>query len=261
MSTPSPLTRRRRLSPAPPENTIGSNVSDSAGLPEPGSDPLASPVRLANLPAEPIDRFELIWPSGDIDEQFGATISEPFPHPDMDRPGPTARLAGRGAMRAKSATVSLPDPQPVASDQGGTTAVVDEDLERWLADDVEQEAITDEVVLAVRRAVASIETGSLAARRRLVEVNPGELGGERLNVPAGLPGRVAVRSDGTDAVLPVGRLANVPGSSVFDNLPLMQPPLIVDDHPSMPIEERSHGHGEGQRSSALRRLIGSIRRR
>ena len=67
----------------------------TAGLPEPGSDPLASPVKLSPLATEPIDHFELIWPSGDIDEQFGAETDEPFPHPDIDRAGVTARLVGR----------------------------------------------------------------------------------------------------------------------------------------------------------------------
>jgi hypothetical protein len=118
-----------------------------------------------------VSGFELIWPSGDIDEQFGGQVDEPFPNPDIDRAGPTARLVRDGVAR------TLTDPIPDV--EGGDTAVVttersepvvaDEDLERWLADEAGQEEITDEVVLAVRRAVASIETGSLAARRRLVE--------------------------------------------------------------------------------------------
>ncbi|HZI45129.1 MAG TPA: hypothetical protein VFD53_07915, partial [Ilumatobacter sp.] len=61
----------------------------TAGLPEPGSDPLASPVKLSPLPTEPMDHFELIWPSGDIDEQFGSQTTEPYPHPDIDRAGVT----------------------------------------------------------------------------------------------------------------------------------------------------------------------------
>ena len=55
---------------------------------------MASPVKLAPLAPEPPDHFELIWPSGDIDEQFGSESPEPYPHPDIDRAGVTARLVG-----------------------------------------------------------------------------------------------------------------------------------------------------------------------
>jgi hypothetical protein len=230
---------------------------DTAGLPTPGTDPLAAPVRLSPLPPEPIDRFELIWPSGDIDEQFGAQVDEPFPNPDIDRAGPTARMVRDGVART---ITDLPEPD------GGDTAVVttersepvvaDEDLERWLADEAGQEEITDEVVLAVRRAVASIETGSLAARRRLAE-SPSE----HSELSAGmartaLPGRLAVRSETSDAVA-APRVTPVGGASVFDNLPASPESTSLSE---APVDD-SAAPSEPQRTSALRRLIGSIRRR
>jgi hypothetical protein len=256
-----PASREPAETPATAADQDWIDRLDTAGLPEPGSDPLASPIRLSQLPAEPIDRFELIWPSGDIDEQFGSTISEPFPHPDMDRPGPTARLVRGGAVRATSATVSPPEPEPVVAEQSGTT-VVDDELERWLADEDQQEAITDEVVLAVRRAVASIETGSLAARRRLSETPAGELNGESYGQPSPLPGRIALRSE-SDSVT-VGRATPMPGSSVFDKLPLAETSGPIDDGENAgPLDapEVNGTNGEVQRTSALRRLIGSLRRR
>jgi hypothetical protein len=213
------------------------------GLPEPGSDPLASPVRLAPLPAEPSDRFELIWPSGDIDEQFGAQLDEPFPHPDIDRAGPTARLVRQGARRGieggADPTVVIPS-EPVA----------DEEIERWLADDTGRDMITDEVVLAVRRAVASIETGSLASRRRLADASNSEVT---------LPGRVAVRGDAAESVVPSVRTGAVNGSSVFDKLPAIDPLLNSDAQRLAAPPDVAEG--EAPRASALRRLISSIRRR
>ena len=215
----------------------------ATGLPEPGSDPLASPVRLAPLPAEPSDRFELIWPSGDIDEQFGAQLDEPLPHPDIDRAGPTARLVRQGARRASEPcaepTVVIPS-EPVA----------DEEIERWLADETGRDTITDEVVLAVRRAVASIETGSLASRRRLADASNSEVT---------LPGRVAVRGDAAESVVPSVRNGAVNGSSVFDKLPAVDPLLNSDGQ--RPAGPPDGAKDEAPRASALRRLIGSIRRR
>ena len=154
---------------------------------------------------------------------------------------------------------------PVADVEGGDTAVVttersepvvaDEDLERWLADEAGHEEITDEVVLAVRRAVASIETGSLAARRRLVEV-PSEHSELSVGVGrAALPGRLAVRTESTEA-LAAPRGSRVGGASVFDNLPASDSETSSESHVDAPAGER-----EPHRTSALRRLIGSIRRR
>ena len=220
----------------------------TAGLPHPGSDPLASPVKLAPLAPEPPDHFELIWPSGDIDEQFGSGSPEPFPHPDIDRAGVTARLVGRRPRVA-------PDPDIEAALAPASPS--GDSLDSWLADEQGRDAITDEVVLAVRRAVASIDTGSLAARRRLVETpatgsaDRGSAGG-----PVTLPGRVAVRTDSPE-VMPVAR-GHVSGSSVFDNLPPIEPAPATTEAAT---EAANATTDENHRTGALRRLIGSLRRR
>jgi hypothetical protein len=137
----------------------------------------------------------------------------------------------------------------------------DATLEAWLGDESGREAITDEVVLAVRRAVASIDTGSLAARRRLAEV-PTVSQPAETPLAAGavtLPGRVAVRTDSPE-VIPQPARGHVSGTSVFDNLPPIDPTGSGGEGPAEPGEAGDEG-GEPHRASALRRLIGSLRRR
>jgi hypothetical protein len=227
------------VTPTPADDWIAR--LDTHGLPEAGSDPLAAPVRLAPLGVEQVDRFELIWPSGDIDEEFGGRLDEPNPHPDIDRAGPTARLVRDGTARLwadPSPSLAPPEPRPS----------VDEEIEHWLADEAERDLITDEVVLAVRRAVASIETGSLAARRRLADVSSDP------ELPA-LPGRVAVRSDSPDVVWSARSVeASAGAASVFDTLPEPGSEVVLAPPPT-------EAAAEPQRTSALRKLIGSIRRR
>jgi hypothetical protein len=129
-------------------------------------------------------------------------------------------------------------------------------LEDWLGDEHGRDAITDDVVLAVRRAVASIDTGSLAARRRLAEAPVGVLPAETQIAagPVTMPGRVAVRTDSPD-VMPAAR-GHVSGTSVFDNLPpVEQPPAPADG------QDTATDGADNQRTGALRRLIGSLRRR
>ena len=240
----------------PPAGPVGGGSDwidhlTTSGLPERGSDPLASPVKLAPLAPEPPDHFELIWPSGDIDEQFGSESAEPYPHPDMDRAGVTARLVSRRPRVAPE-----PSPQPAAALPTASLPSSDT-LEAWLGDEHGRDAITDDVVLAVRRAVASIDTGSLAARRRLAEAPTIALAPEP-PVAAGqltLPGRVAVRVDTPEAV-PAAR-GHVSGTSVFDNLPVTDPPMAPGEITTDAAAESDEPH----RTSALRRLIGSLRRR
>jgi hypothetical protein len=244
-------------SPAPvPEHVIDPTGADdwierleTDGLPEVGSDPLASTKHLPTLPVEPADRFEVIWPSGEIDEEFGATdVAEVGDHhPDLDRAGPTARVARAHEPVAPSAAeppVAAGDEPIVPGDPGA-------------GDDTEP--LTDEVVLAVRRAVASIETGSLATRRRLADTPPDES-------PPGaelpLPGRIAARTEYNDWAPGVTSTGVTPPTtrSVFDNVPIDLPGTSSDVNQAdqavcapvtVPVE----------RTSALRRLIGSLRRR
>jgi hypothetical protein len=72
-----------------------------------------------------------------------------------------------------------------------------------------------------------------------------------------LPGRVAVRTDSPE-VVPVAR-GHVSGTSVFDNLPpVEQPPTNDEAADTVAADDDA---GDGHRTSALRRLIGSLRRR
>jgi hypothetical protein len=74
-----------------------------------------------------------------------------------------------------------------------------------------------------------------------------------------LPGRVAVRGDAAESVVPSVRNGAVNGSSVFDKLPAIDPLLNSDgQRPPAPPDGVD---GVAPRASALRRLIGSIRRR
>lgn len=226
--SPSPETAELPAAPVSSEPAAALSISADwierlawAGLPEPGSDPLTPAKRLPSLTVEPLDRFELIWPSGEVDEQFGASDTAPpgDRHPDLDRAGPTALV-----HRPSSAPDPLGEP-PVVH-------VAPED------------EVTDEVVLAVRRAVASIETGSLAARRRLADAPTGEAVRGVDLVP---PGRVAVRDD--------LRVRSSPGAarSVFDE-PVTTP--SDDDGVAEPVRDQPT-----ERLGALRRLIAGLRRR
>lgn len=202
------------------------------GLPE--QDPLAPPKPLPQLPVEPVGRFELVWPSGEIDEEFGTvdSVAGEGHDPDADRVGATARLARPGP----APEAPVPTETPATPDDG------------W-HDEGEP---TDEIVLAVRRAVASIEVGSLAARQRLADSRPLRSGppafpdqADAAGVPE--PGRVAVRAGRNDwSRRTVTR-------SVFDE-PVVEPE-VVEPEPAPVAED----HRE-RRAGALRRLISSLRR-
>ena len=104
-------------------------------------------------------------------------------------------------------------------------------------DDHDQDVdATDDVVMAVRRAVASIETGSLAARRRLVEQPVGDATlGQRTAPQPNLPGRLAARSE---SGMPSGGLAvrvmRPVSGSVFDDVPITGAKRAID----VPLESR-----------------------
>lgn len=204
------------------------------GLPE--DDLLGSPAPLPRLPIEPVERFELVWPTGEVDEQFGAveSVVGDGHDPDADRVGATARLIRPGPVPEEPA-----DPE------------VDDLPTRTTVDPSVDSDESDEVVLAVRRAVASIEVGSIAARQRwadtgqLRDAAPLTDGDDLPGVPE--PGRVAVRSGRNDwSRRTVSR-------SVFDE-PAVQPePAVPEPSPT------AHDHHD-RRTGALRRLISSLRR-
>lgn len=208
----------------------------SEGLPD--TDPFAAPKPLPRLPIPPVDRFELVWPSGEIDESFGAvdSVVGEGHDPDADRVGATARL-GRPLPDAghDHPTPAAPAGQGAGDLAGQVPASADE--------------ISDEVVLAVRRAVASIEVGSLAARQRLADrhVDLGTFSGDGPDaVPA--PGRVAVRSGRNDwSRRTVTR-------SVFDEPAIELSPTSALEPQDDVADQRE------RRAGALRRLISSLRR-
>jgi hypothetical protein len=176
--------------------------------------------RLPALPVRPLESFEMVWPSGETVDVVDDDRADTSADVDHDRVGPTARV-----------------PFPNGSARpGGATADRDPDA----ADKTDDRTPDDEVSpLAVRRAVATIDTGSLEARRRLVDVS------SEATTP---PGRLAVQRDSS-----VWRSANAaPTTSVFDELPVdANEPTDQADTPA------ADHHG---RSNALRRLIDSLRR-
>jgi hypothetical protein len=236
----------------------------TVGLPERGSDPLASPIRLPGLFTEPIDRFEMIWPSGEVDEQFGIALTEDLPNPDHDRVGPTARMvrdAGTretpeppGFVGAASPAVDEAELAGVGSDADSDVTREDDLVDGWPGDDRDG-SLSDDVVMAVRRAVASIETGSLAARRRIAEASASELGSPDLLVPS----RLAVRLE-NGQVAPVATVGThrANSGSVFDDL--LAGPDSATASAATPAAA-TPPQPEQPRVGALRRLIGSLRRR
>lgn len=214
---------------------------EAEGLPD--DDPLVAPRPLPRLPVEPVERFELLWPSGEVDEEFGAvdSVVGGGHDPDADRIGASARL---GRQSTEDLPSALPAPDRPSYDDVPDAAPIEP---------TDEHDESDQVVLAVRRAVASIEVGSLAARRRLVATND-EFGAfarggldpdDTSGVPA--PGRVAVRSGRNDwSRRTVTR-------SVFDEPAV--PPSTAEPEP---VPE-SADHRE-RRAGALRRLISSLRR-
>jgi hypothetical protein len=174
----------------------------------------AATSRLAPLPVRPVDQFEVIWPSGETDDVVDA--DEPTPDVDHDRVGPTARV-----HHATNTSGDTPDPESSG------------------ASDDQTDPGDDDNQLAVRRAVATIDTGSLDARRRLADVS------SDATAP---PGRLVVQREAS-----VWRSGNAaPTTSVFD-----EQPVDTGEPAADPTDDDNAHQG---RSNALRRLIGSLKR-
>ena len=254
---------------------------DADGFPQPGSDPLTPVTRVPPLTTEPLDRFEVIWPSGEVDEQFGGTdvASHEGHHPDLDRAGPTARLV-RDVAPATPAPMSVDvawnDVDEVA-DTGrgdlvppaGVAGHVGDVNATGAGDDV-----IDDVVLAVRRAVASLstdsldtdslDTDSLDTRRRATGRDPDVDTSRGVDIVP--PGRVAVRDEPSDwaATGHADVAVQAPARSVFDDLPGAAGTSDVADRDTDSDADSGAGTddvGGPTRTGALRRLIGSLRRR
>ena len=186
---------------------------DHDGVADAEVDGGAAQSRLAPLPVRPVDQFEMIWPSGETEDVVDG--KEPPPDTDHDRVGPTAR-------------VPVPEAESDATD---TDESEDEDGETDTSDGDNR--------LAVRRAVATIDTGSLDARRRLADVSSDAM------AP---PGRLVVQREAS-----VWRGVNgAPTTSVFD-----EQPVDVDEAEGDTTSVSDDHQG---RSNALRRLIDSLKR-
>lgn len=167
--------------------------------------------RLARVAVRAQEHFEMVWPSGETidvvphESDGGAAVET---ESDIDRAGPTARIGG------SPATIDAPAPAEPESSE-----------------------------LAIRRAVATIDTGSLEARRRLVDAaSP-----TAVETPD-LPGRLAMRSEH------IARSTTAPTTprSVFDEVPFEVPD--VEPEPAATTPDDRHG-----RAGALRRLISHLR--
>ena len=184
---------------------FGSMTSDLlARPPEPSvfdrppiSDPPVPAVTDGPLPPPPppgssVDRFEVIWPTGEVEDVSIRTDPGPPIVPSTD-------------------TDDGPEPEARA--------------------EAEDDDPDDDDSIAVRRAVATIDTGSLAARRRLVEATG------RATAPAGdRPGWTPAEGE-----------------------------VTADEVPADDGADAGPGAGNGtspndERAGAIRRLIGSLRR-
>lgn len=215
---------------------------EDAGLPTPEDDPFAAPAPLPPIARDPFERFEVIWPSGDVDETFGS-FDAVSGDDERDRVGPTARVARSVAAEAPERPASQPSSQPPSQhsshhpSQHEETWTPDPSPSTWRPAGDEQ-AFTDDTALSMRRAVASIDSGSLEARRRLVTAGP---------ATAVVSSSVwSVRDDAS-------------ARSVFDD------EFVATDTAELPdiddVDEPDDDLDEAPRTSALRRLIGGLRRR
>jgi hypothetical protein len=236
------------------------------GLPDPGDDPLVKPVHLPPVQLDRVlDRFEVIWPSGEVDEQFGGQVLEPFPNPDIDRAGPTARMTRDGSRplddRDGQHHGEDADVRRLLGGKGLDELLAAEAHDPPVGSDAADSVVSDDVLDAVRRAVAEIELGSLSQPRVERRVGPRSgavittgLSGSTSMV---VPNRSAGETTGEIPITSTGRMTHPHPSrgSVFDDLPM--PPVTTEAIEPVVVPEEPRV----ERVSALRRLIGSLRRR
>ena len=233
--------RRRELFPASP--SLGTtDWVDELG-PDGVADAPAAPARYARLPpasVPPVEQFEVIWPSGEVDDLAtpGSTDTAPAATPHTNRHDePTSPDAAAGETDEPEAPDTAGRAPDAELSSGDTSDHVDDAPEPTGGDDAPDEPADD--TLAVRRAVATIDTGSLAVRRRLASP------GDDLPTP---PGRLIVGRDHHTA----WRNGNDrPTSSVFDAQPVEV--VVEPDEPPTPDDHE-------RRAGALRRLISSLRK-
>lgn len=214
---PAPAAAEPVRATTPPQSTADGGES----APAPGEDP--------------VDRFEVIWPSGEVVDQV-----ELPRHPAAEPLGSAAHSGsspsvlhdvGAGGSSVDS-TIEQPGWRPPP------------DLDAWM---VASDDSSDAVALAVRRAVATIETGSLEARRRFV-ASPSDADRSR--------------EDGLRDMMstPIASsLRRAPVRSVFDDSYPDEDTIPESPQPEALGVEPSPADGD-ERAGALRRLIDSMRR-
>lgn len=256
---------------------------ETHGLPEIGSDPLAVPTQLPTVPTGQPDRFELIWPSGEIDAEFdaGAPLDQLHGR-DHDRAGPTARVVRHaGADQDDMDDVdpidlwdfetTAPSFGPADETPTRTAPVGGDPVDPTPADpDPHLTMITDDAVQSMRLAVDSIEAEALAGQPtgRLADTSTTADSVRADDLV--LPGRVATRTE--SSAWCIRGFDNTTNRSVFDDAvastrPSAAPPaaavtatpapnaaVAVADPEPEPSRPR-----DAPRVSALRRLIGGLR--
>jgi hypothetical protein len=243
----------------------------TAGAPEP--DPMRYDVLVAS---DALEGFEVIWPSGEIDEGFplGAPPARPLLDDEHD---------------AGAHGVDAADPTPVAPGRPAPFVGTVELPLQFVLPDREVEVsepvvpipeVSDDVVMAVRRAIAAIETGfgeewlpaaaSPAPGTGSPSPSAGSTGGSSFGRTAPSP----VHAVGTARIVPA---ADQPGETMVEQAPAPteptasptivataqaghrtaeQQPVEAQPGPSAAAEPAGD-----QRRSALRRLIDGLRRR
>jgi hypothetical protein len=253
-----------------PDTERGTTVPDepadrpgSGGLLGPNGQPLLSTALPA--PDLTVDGFEVIWPSGEVDDPLGSHDAGSL---DQRRP----ELDGAGSSDPTTpADGSDDDVIPTLEVRGSVRSAEQPEQATDVAEGHDE--VTDEVVLAVRRAVASIETSSLAARRRLVATDRADDPSRGVGPPTEHPVRSLRPVSATSDSLTPGAYSarRAPTRSVFDDDGSAVPADTGDTaEPVLPVapgesadsadSAASAGDQGGQRVGALRRLIGSLRR-
>ena len=227
----SPPIPGRRREPTTTSGGLGTtDWVDELG-PDGVGDAPATPAVHAKLPpvaVPPVEQFEIIWPSGETVDVTSTT--EQSDQSDISDEAPAVEPDAVPDLERRVTPDAAEDP---AVDDASS------DHDDHALDHIDGDP-TPADALAMRRAVATIDTGSLAVRRRLaapVDDRP---------TP---PGRLIV---GRDHHQPWRTTAERPTGSVFDAQP------ATPDEPTG--SEPSADDDQSHRAGALKRLIESLRK-
>ncbi len=177
----------------------------------------------------------MIWPSGEVDDQVvlpdDGDLDGDDPSAALERIGsPHSVIHDRSALgNSVDFTTDHPAPRPIPA------------AKPWMAPAADTGAA---VAMAVRRAVATIETGSLEARRRFVATMPDPDPSRGAKVPRPPPDPIAES------------MRRTPTRSVFDEVDGPSEQARNGSH----LDDESMSDDEDERVGALRRLIDNMRR-